>query len=289
MKLGLGTVQFGMNYGISNKAGQPQLNEVREILALASAKKVRCLDTAALYGNSEEVLGETLPPTHSFEIVTKTGKDVTRLEEVFQKSLKNLKQKNVYGLLVHNADDLIAPGGELLYKKMQELKKYGLVKKIGVSVYNNAQIDKILSRGDIDIIQLPINLLDQRLIESGHLKKLKKAGVEIHARSVFLQGLLLMLPERLPKDFDSVRKHLIDFRASVEKIGLSVLQAALGFVLNLEEVDRVLVGVNTKREFEEILLAASKAQESLSGLKLIAPHAAWNDEKILNPALWRQA
>ena len=104
---------------------------------------------------------------------------------------------NVYGLLAHHADDLLVPGGRRVFEEMQRLLEEGLVRKIGVSVYSGQQIDSILELYTPDIVQLPLNLFDQRLLESGHLEKLKRRGVEIHARSVFLQGLLLIEPDQV--------------------------------------------------------------------------------------------
>ncbi|MDZ4677660.1 MAG: aldo/keto reductase [Oligoflexia bacterium] len=295
MKLGLGTVQFGMNYGIANRHGKTPIDEVKKILNLARENNIQCLDTAALYGSSEEVLGEALPLNFPWQIVTKTDtfgkrpvgeKEISRLEEVFHTSLKHLKQDFVYALLIHQPDDLIASGGTRLFKKMQEFKSQGLVKKIGVSVYDEKQIDWLLDMGGVDIVQVPINILDQRLIESGHLKKLKQAGIEIHGRSAFLQGLLLMDFDQLPSHLEIVCEHLKKLNLSVKVEGLTVLEAALGFVLMQEEIDRVIVGVNNTTEFKEILSAVGKVQNYSSKIKKLTSASKFEDVRILNPGLW---
>ncbi|MBI4825116.1 MAG: aldo/keto reductase [Nitrospirae bacterium] len=290
MKLGLGTVQFGMDYGISNPAGKTDPDEVRKILAVAQRAGIHYLDTAALYGNSEEVLGDAMPEDYNFSIVTKTpvfsGSEVTQdsallLEQTLYRSLKNMKVSSVYGLLAHNAGDILSPGGMILIKKMQELKRQGYVQKIGVSAYRSEEIDSILDIFHIDIIQVPLNVLDQRLLLSGHLARLKKAGIEIHARSVFLQGLLLMEPERLPSYFNSIKTHLSQYHAHLKQQGLTAVQGALGFAAGLDEVDVVLCGVNTHRQLEEICSQWKPSSPALfSGFAI-------NDESIVNPSKWR--
>ena len=141
MKLGLGTVQFGIDYGISNQDGKTSLDEIENILVVAMRKGISVIDTAAMYGTSEEALGQTLSESHSFKIVTKTPRftssvitsdDIQRLEDSFFQSLHKMKCASSYGLLIHNADDLLSENGHLLFNKMNDLKQKGLVEKIGV-------------------------------------------------------------------------------------------------------------------------------------------------------------
>lgn len=262
MKLGLGTVQFGLDYGISNSAGKTLPAEVREILLLAASSGIRVLDTAAGYGQSEEVLGECSDSDWPFKIVTKTPAfggvtagtaECDRLGATFRESLRKLRRQKVYGLLAHHASDLLAPGGERLVGAMLDLKARGLVEKVGASVYSGAQIDALLERFPIDIVQLPLNVLDQRLLASGHIRALKKAAVEIHVRSIFLQGLLLMPLERLPEYFEPARAHLKRYQAFLLGHGMTPMHAALGFALGVPEVDHVILGVNTRQQLQEIV------------------------------------
>ena len=288
-RVALGTAQFGLDYGISNSEGVTPLGEVREILAVAKRNNIRVIDTAAMYGSSEEVLGKTLPYGNDFDIVTKTPRfnevntenKAEFLEKTFRTSMKNLNRASVYGLLVHHADDLLGNSGNLIIEKMKELKEEGMVKKIGVSVYSSEQIDKILDRFDIDIIQLPINVLDQRLIISGHLAKLKKDGIEIHARSAFLQGLLLMEPTALPFYFDSIKPHLKQYRDSLHQYRLTPLQAALSFVAGIKEVDVVVCGVNNHLQLEELCGSLMSIDPAMFS------NFAIYDEDILNPSKWK--
>ena len=291
MKVALGTVQFGVNYGISNKAGKTSQAEVGAILAAAEKYGVSVIDTATLYGDSEAVLGQTLPPNSSFNIVTKTSQfakqmldeaDAQHLEDTFHSSLSKLGRSSVYGLLAHRVDDLFLPGGDLLMDRLLKLKQDGLVSKVGVSVYSGSQIDQLMDRFKIDLIQLPINVMDQRLLQSGHLQKLKSAGVEIHARSIFLQGLLLMELQNVPEYFDVIRKNLESYHHFIRARGLTPIQAALGFVLGLQEIDQVICGVNNALQLGEICEAAQVEVDSNELAEF-----AIADESIVNPALWQ--
>ena len=292
MKLGLGTVQFGMDYGMSNPRGRTPPAEVDRILRLAADNGVQVLDTAAVYGDSEVVLGKLLPSDHDFRIVTKTpsfktatinAADAVHLRDAFHRSLENLRRGNVYGLLAHHADDLLVPGGRLVFEEMQRLLEDGPVRKIGVSVYSGQQIDSILELYTPDIVQLPLNLLDQRLLESGHLEKLKRRGVEIHARSVFLQGLLLIEPDQIPAYFSPIGDKLERYARFLEANKLSRLQATQAFAAKQRDVDVVLVGVTSAAELRDIL----SALDAVSGIDLDMSALKVADERMVNPSLWK--
>jgi aryl-alcohol dehydrogenase-like predicted oxidoreductase len=292
MKLGLGAVQFGMAYGVSNRAGRTPQDEVGKILALAAASGIDLVDTAPGYGDSEAALGHAGAAAQAFRVVTKTpgfdaapltARDADHLERTLHASLDRLQQGSVYGLLVHNADNLIGPGGDLLMARMAAMKAAGLVEKIGVSVYHAGQIDALLAQGEIDLIQLPISLLDQRLLHSGHLARLKQRGVEIHARSIFLQGLLLMAPQSLPPFFAPIRGHLQACRDRFDALGVTPLEAALAWVRSVGAIDVALCGVNDSAQLQEICLAASGG----AGLD-DAERYAVHEERFLNPANWER-
>lgn len=289
MKLGLGTVQFGMNYGISNTFGQTKLDGVNKILNAASNNRIKLLDTASLYGQSEEVLGKILKRSHPFKIITKTphfntpnitANDVQNLRKTFEGSLFKLKQTSIYGLLMHNAEDILANRGYLLYEEMVNLKQKGLVHKIGVSVYNSIQIDKIIEQYNFDIIQLPVNVLDQRLLLSGHLVKIKQVGVEIHARSVFLQGLLLMPLDKIPSYFSPVFNLLTKYHQDLKLRNITPLESALNFIKHLKEIDYIIIGVNNEKQ----LLDNVEAYRKDFGID----YSLYSCENIniINPSKW---
>lgn len=290
MKLGLGTVQFGLDYGVSNSSGRTPESEAKRILQLAEERGVSVLDTAAGYGESEEVLGRVLSTQHSFNIVTKTPAQraqesgdeyAERVRASFRLSLAKLGQKKLYAVLVHRAEDLLSAQGGRLMDILLEFKQQGMVGKVGVSVYNGTQIDAILERYPVELVQLPVNVLDQRLIASGHLAKLRRSGIEIHARSVFLQGLLLMSPDVIPEYFVSISAHLARYHAYLESLGMTPLQAALGFVLGLPELERVIVGVNSAVQLREVLAVQMTQVDvlSMAQFSLSAP-------AILDPSKW---
>ncbi len=291
VKLGLGTVQFGLDYGISNTEGRVAVTEVSDILATARSAGITLLDTAAAYGKSEKILGQCAGDEPGFRVVTKTpafkddiiaAESGRKLVWTFENSLEQLKRKSLYGVLLHSADDLLKPGGEYLIDALRGLRAKRLVRKIGVSVYTDRQIDQVLDVFTPDIVQLPLNLLDQRLIKSGHLAELKKCGVEIHTRSAFLQGLLLMDPEKVDPFFEPIREHLRQFRKALNESGVTPLQAALKFCLERDEVDTVLVGVCSCRELKEICGAVSREVPDDFDFD------RWSieDTDILNPSQW---
>ena len=289
-KLGLGTVQWGLRYGLANQNGLTPPETVREILSEARSYGITILDTASLYGESEAVLGAN--SLEGFKVVTKTPRFATpvitdeqalNLTHTFSLSLQRLSTTKVYGLLIHHADDLLVPGGEKLVAAIMALKETGVVEKIGVSVYHSDQIDAVLKIIKPDLVQLPISVLDQRLLLNGQLERMKNMGIEIHARSVFLQGLLLMPLNRIPPYFDPIRPLLARWRAAAEGQGLTPVQAALSFVRDISYVDTVLVGVENLEQFRSCCVDFSvSATFDASGL-------ACHDPMYINPALWNRA
>lgn len=294
MKLALGTVQFGLPYGVANKRGKPDEATVAEILYRASRARVRVLDTAYLYGDSEAVLGRCLSPGHSFNIVTKTPKFVgmagpdaaAAMRTAFDESCARLRAASIYGLLAHDADDLLGPAGDALWRGMTELRAAGRISRIGASVYSGAQIDRLLQRYPIDLVQLPLSLLDQRLVQGGQLERLKARGVEIHARSAFLQGALLMPVERLPVHLAPLRPYVERVAAAAASHGIDTLSAALRYVAGLPQVAVVVCGVDDADQFDQ-LVAALGESSMLAAEEATA--CACNDAALLDPSQWRPA
>ena len=290
MKLGLGTVQFGLDYGVSNTSGQTSLEEVQKIIDYAAVSGVEVLDTAFLYGSSEEVLGKVLPSNHPFKIVTKTSKisDEIVSENAadaligdFEQSLNRLQQESVYGLLLHDADVLFKDGAEILVDRLRGIKQGGLVQKIGVSVYTQEQIERGIELNFCELIQLPVNVYDQRLVKSGMLRRLKDNRVEIHARSTFLQGLLLMRPDELPEYFSMIDEHHRRYWKFIEQKSLSPVQSALMFLNSLHEIGTVVCGVNNLGQFEE-LVGVNLHDFSLTEYVEFAV----NDLTVIDPVEW---
>jgi len=283
-KLGLGTVQFGQAYGISNVRGRVPPADVAAILRRASEAGLRTLDTAAGYGEAETVLGSNSALIAPFRIVTKTIAVKNGLAAVVaraRESVEILRRKPVDLLLVHAAQDLISADGDALWAALRGLQDEGLFGGIGISAYVADDPVALARRFRPDAIQIPMSLLDQRLVRSGALAALKDLDVEIHARSIFLQGLLFVPDDKLPPKLRAAAPRLDAMRQRIAEAGSTPLEAALAYALNRPEIDVALVGVTTPDEFEEILQAAAKP----------APTIDWaacglDDATVLTPSLW---
>lgn len=278
MKLALGTVQFGMDYGVTNQNGQVSIDEVRKILNFSQENGIDTLDTAPGYGNSERVLGEV--GVSNFQVITKLDSlafGVNSVIHSFRQSLINLQVNGVDGLLIR-AKNLQNTEIDSLYRELNKLKKDKLINKIGFSVYSPEQVNFLLSNFDFDLIQLPFNVFDERLTMSGQLGALKNKNIEIHTRSVFLQGILLGF-DNLPKHFKTWERQFTGYQAMVKESGMSLLEYALNFVLNIQEIDKVLVGVNSEQQLKEIIKAVKDP-------KFLAAYPI-HDIYLLNPSFWK--
>lgn len=290
-RLALGGAQFGLDYGITNRAGQVDQQEVAAILALAAESGVDTIDTARLYGDSEQILGCQLPAGSCFRIVSKTVKfsglsadqAVQQLHAAFAASLQALRRPSVYALLIHDPRDLAGPTGPKLWSALEQLKAADRVEKIGVSVYEPEEADRLLERFPLDLIQVPFNALDQRLVEGGQLQRLASAGVEVHARSLFLQGLLLSPLDQIPPNFAPVRSALAVLDAEFARHGLTRLEGLLAIGLSRNEIARFVVGVTTAIELRAIILAAARVG-TMKDLQIAS--CARIDTLFLNPARW---
>jgi aryl-alcohol dehydrogenase-like predicted oxidoreductase len=266
-RLILGAAQFGMPYGVTNRRGQVPESEVRAILARAQNSQLSLIDTAAAYGASEQVLGRILTDFPDLGIISKIPAlsgddigvvDVERLATSVSRSLERLRRNRFNALLVHAGSDLFKPGGQRLVEFLQLARSNGTTLRIGVSIYEAKEIDGVLDMFTPDIVQMPVNLFDQRLIRSGHVTKLRTANVETHGRSAFLQGALLTDAINLPDYFRRFSDTFAAYSNFLIEHKVSKLTASLGFVMEQSGVDKVVVGVTSLREFEDILDALSR-------------------------------
>jgi aryl-alcohol dehydrogenase-like predicted oxidoreductase len=274
MKLGLGTVQFGQAYGVSNTRGQITTEDASAILARAAKAGVRVLDTAANYGEAESVLAKL--DTATFRIVAKTISVRGGVPAVVARARQSAQTLGADTLLVHAAADLEDAD---LWPVLQALKEEGTFRKIGISVYVADDPAALAVRFRPDVMQLPFSLLDQRLLLDGTLSKLKALGVEIHARSIFLQGLLFL--DTLPEKLRHAAPRLAAIKTAIANASSTPLAAALGFVLSRPEIDVALVGVTVPAELDEILTAAALPLPDLDWAAL-----ALDDEMLLTPSRW---
>ncbi|MBO5631954.1 MAG: aldo/keto reductase, partial [Aeriscardovia sp.] len=281
-KLVLGTVQFGINYGINNTTGQVPLDEVCRILEIASEAGIKTLDTSSAYGESERVLGEALKRSNKpFNIVSKYPKSDIGVRETFQKSLSLLGIDGLYGYLVHHFE--FYQEHPELFDEMTALKQEGKIQKVGFSLYNTEQLQYLLDRKvKFDILQFPYNIFDKQF--ETYMPQLVEQGVEIHTRSAFLQGLFFRDTKTLPEKLKPLKKYLDYLHIYCQNRGLSVEQLALGYVLANPFVKGALIGVDNHEQLESNLKVASVelTKEDIEYIHNIDIIEDW----LLNPVNW---
>tara|TARA_B110000459_G_scaffold186835_1_gene218676 strand:- start:1854 stop:2720 length:867 start_codon:yes stop_codon:yes gene_type:complete len=282
----LGTVQFGIKYGINNKQGMPSFEEVEDILNFAYLKGIRLLDTAEAYGDSQNRIGQYHKTnSNKFNIITKFSplrKDLSEnIIERVNDNLKTLEVKYLYSYMFHSFDD---------YKKyflefkddLIELRNSHKIKKIGVSLNSNDEIIEVLRNSSIDLIQLPYNLLDNKSKREKVFLRAKEKGVEIHTRSTFLQGLFF-------KDLDTIegktivlKKYLLKLKELVDKNEINNL--ALNYVCSNVNIDGILLGVDSVSQLKNNIscINDNKFTDIIKNIDSINV----KEENLLNPANW---
>lgn len=291
MKLALGTAQFGMHYGVTNINGRPSREEIGKILEKSALEGIDTIDTARLYADSESVLGGLSPQVSKFDIFTKTTKvnsssvgssDIEKIKRNIDVSFEMLDGLRVHGLLLHNGSDLLLKNGEKLFDVLANLKSEGLISKIGVSAYFSDEIFKIIDEFPIDVVQIPLSVLDQRPINSGLLEIMSSKGIAVHVRSVFLQGILLSSPNEVPARFNPIAATIEEIDGLAKDLGVTRASILFDFVKKNELIDKVIIGVNSTFELEECLLAFKNEVHS----SIDYSRYSCSIEKIINPSLW---
>lgn len=274
-----------MSYGVANLAGKVSIDEVANILQLASDSGIDTIDTAVNYGDSESQLGKV--GVGQWRVVSKLptlGRDAESVlnwvRGEIEGSLQRLNIPSLYGMLLHHPLDLLGVGGEALFNALNLMKQLGLVEKIGVSVYTPAEVERIISRYPIDLVQIPFNIFDRRLVTTGCLKTLKEAGIEVHVRSIFHQGLLVMDPQKRHAFFKRWSDLFNDWDAWLIENKITPLEACLGYALSEPGIDRVVVGVERLTQLHDILLAAKKT------MPLPPAYLRSDDPDLINPSFW---
>ena len=287
MKLALGTVQFGLDYGISNHSGQVSLAQAIEVMTLARLHGIEDLDTAIAYGDAEARLGQI--GLQGFRVVTKLPPLPTGLADAgawakaqLAASLNRLGCACVYGLLLHRSADLIGPQGPALLQALEDMQGEGLVQKLGISIYAPCELDAVMPLMRWGLVQAPFSLVDRRLQTSGWLQRLKDLGVEVHTRSAFLQGLLLMRAEAMPPKFLPWLALWQQWQAWQTATASSALGACLAFTQSFPEVDRVVTGVDGPAHLQGILAALREP------LPPYWPNIACDDDQLVNPSRWSE-
>ncbi len=288
MKIALGSAQFGMQYGINNSSGRVGQEDLFKILRIASENNITTIDTAINYGESESSLGEI--GVDSFNVVSKLPPLIDGELDIenwvfaeVQDSIARLRKSQLGGLLLHNPADLLSNKGDQLYEALRNIKLSGLVEKIGISIYSPSELDEIHKKYDLDIVQAPYNLIDRKIETSGWLQRLFEAGIEVHARSVFLQGLLLIsTKDKIPCHFKPWKSLLETWWNWLEEGQFDPVKACLSFVLSKQEVNKVIVGVDSSSQLKGILSLLKDPDYSSW------PDLSSEEEMLINPSNWKQ-
>ena len=263
-RLALGTVQFGLDYGINNPAGQPDDATVTEILNTAKAAGIALLDTATAYGDSEARLGHWLrragTGNRPFDLVTKLAAGpAEQVRQGLRESLERLQQRSIYGVLFHQfAGFREHPAA---WDELRAAQAAGLVQRIGVSLYHPEEAEWLLANPmGVSLVQLPFNVLDQRFAPL--LPALQQAGVEVHVRSAFLQGLLLRAPATLPAFFAPLAPKIARLHFLAQGKGLPLASLLLLFAAYAPGVSKAVIGVDTAANLRENLSAGAYAAQA---------------------------
>jgi len=293
-QLCIGTAQFGLAYGITNMAGQVSETEVAKLLIQAQDAGICYLDTAQAYGNAEAVLGRQLPSSHCFKIISKlaaqpqplfSSQDSDSWEQAFLASCQRLGVQGLDALLLHAPADLSKPGAHYLEAWLLSLRERGLVQRLGISIYAAKDLEGVNS-GLLDLVQLPLSLFDHRLLQDGTLARLRAAGTAIHARSLYLQGLLLTPAENWPPWVPpEVRAHQQALEALAQVRGCQLIDLALGFAREQEDLDAVVIGVCSNQELKELRDSWTTLSPWQEG-----EWQSWGlqDLEVLDPRCWTQ-
>lgn len=257
----LGSAQFGLNYGVTNSKGKLNIVEVEEIINFAQDIGINIIDTAQDYGDAEKIIGKCISKKRNLKIISKLRShknpffirdDLSKLQKNLEETLKNLKVDFLECLLLHNENDLFKEGSSYLIEWIEQVKKLGLIKNFGLSLYNFKNISEI-QKLNLDIIQLPISIYDRANFESGFISKLDQIGLKIQARSIYLQGIVLSKPTELPSwvNENDYEEHL-KFQNKLKNYNISPLEACINYVKSINEIDTIVVGVTSKDELKEL-------------------------------------
>ena len=289
-QLVLGTVQLGLPYGVTNESGQPSSAEAESILSTFTAHVGSWFDTAPSYGTSEDLLGKFIGHQNESHICTKsisfdltqrlTGQ-ISDLEQSFQRSLMRLGRKRVEIFLMHQADCLNHPDFPRVKEWLLEQKQRGAIAALGVSIYDRRDVHQWESHLDwIDWVQMPLNILDQRVVNDGFIQYLRRHNIQLQARSVFLQGLLLSSKRRRSGYSVCALESLARVHRFYDENEINPLKACLDYVQQ-QDVDQVLVGANSNEELMAIINAWSKGSSALDYTSLVS-----SDNYLIHPPAW---
>jgi aryl-alcohol dehydrogenase-like predicted oxidoreductase len=284
-KIILGTANFGQKYGVANDIGQLPMGTIASILQMAKTSNIKLIDTASGYGEAESILG--IHGGKDFQYISKIGhlKNTSSEGEIInciEVACKRLNVNTLDTILLHRTDQILSSDGKAIVKNLDKVKAVGLVDNVGVSVYNTQELKQCFSIMDLDTVQLPFNVFNQRFADQELIGILKKKQIEVHARSVFLQGLLLQKTEEIKGYFYPWIGKIERWHDICREFNLSQYQLALTYALNQLWIDKIVIGVDSPLHLEQILNMNFK---KINGETL--RHLEVHDEELINPSLWK--
>jgi aryl-alcohol dehydrogenase-like predicted oxidoreductase len=282
----LGGAQLGLPYGILNGGETLSREAVARILDTAVSHGIDSIDTAIAYGQSETVIGETAQ--NRFKIISKLPPIPSDIANVSQwvrtqidASLSRLNCSSLEALLLHHPQDLIGPHGSELYAAINSLLSEKIIERFGVSIYAPNELDGIIGKFNIDVVQAPLNVFDRRII--GVTDQLSALNIEVHVRSVFLQGVLIANPKDRPQRFQPWSEHFARFDEWVHSTGMSAMACCLGFALQQPGVTKLVIGTTSKESLTEIMT-------SIPNIHLEVPaDLQSSSEQLIDPRVWSVA
>ena len=289
-KLILGTVQFGLNYGVNNNLGKVSEESIRDILDLAFAKGIQILDTAEAYGNSQDRIGNYHKNSpNRFDIVTKfhSAVDIDSSFDIKERILEDINilgVESLYGYMFHSFSDF-DKYFNLFKEGLLALQSKGIIKKIGVSIYTNEELEKAIETKEIALVQLPYNLLDNHKLRGESIHKAKQKGIEIHTRSAFLQGLFFKPIDTLTGDLMNLKEDLYKLNNLIDSNQLNMVSCALNYPISKQQIDKVLIGVDSLEQLEENINALNATNLTLVFKEIDQIKIKY--KQLLNPSLWK--
>lgn len=293
-KITLGGAQFGLRYGIASSKQQIDFHEAEKIIKAADSKGIKRIDTSSSYGSSEEVLGIIGIP--DWQVTTKVNIDKESSDSIYDQVVKTLERSKrlmrldrIYCVLIHYPQSLTED--ELVHccRALHDARNSGFISRLGFSIYKPTEIERLLNFHP-DILQAPINVFDQSIIETGWLDKLTNRGIEVHARSVFLQGLLLMDKDKIPVYFHRFVGRFENLEKMIKESNLSRLEFLLWHIFANPKLKSILIGVHTVNHLSEILDALLKLELEIDTTNFHTKYAeplATSESELIYPYNWK--
>lgn len=296
-KLCLGTVQFGMKYGISNKYGQPSKEDCFEMFDIALESGINKIDTATAYGTAEELIGEYIQKrgnSHNIEVISKLRPNILDIENerpqqiVRTQAIASLNRMNIDvldGYLLHTPEYIY---NLEVIEGLHNIKKEGLVKNIGISIYDIKEGFAAVNTGVIDYIQLPYSVFDQRGMADNFFEIAKEKNKTIYCRSAFLQGLILLKEEEVPENLDDAKRYIKVFNELIKEYDYDARDVLIHFVTDNKYVDYLVFGVDTKEQLLYDINATKKKEISKVLIRDIEEKLKNIGNSIIIPSLWKK-